>query len=298
MYLRNRKRHGFTLVELLVVITIIGILISLLLPAVQAAREAARRMQCANNMKQMGLAMHNYATVWNECFPTGSSGVVWRHGLFSIILPYMEQKNLYDQLDITGTTDTINDEANKYTPISCYTCPSWPYPIVYRNMTYSSQNGAITTYAGTAGAYPTVKPYTEAGQGKVPMNGMFGIGFARRISSIKDGLSNTLAMGEFAHFERTMYFTDPPGNDRAWILGTSDTFGTIGSRVIVYAINSTVDRYTDGNGYNWLPLGSCHPGGMNGLLADGSVIFLSESIELDLYRKLATVAGGETVSLP
>lgn len=97
----KRKPHlqGFTLVELLVVIAIIGILIALLLPAVQLAREAARRMQCSNNLKQMGLALHNYLSTYRTHFPHGAWGH-YRHGLFSTMLPYLEQKTIYDSFDL------------------------------------------------------------------------------------------------------------------------------------------------------------------------------------------------------
>lgn len=302
MRLKNHKSTGFTLVELLVVITIIGILISLLLPAVQSAREAARRLQCGNNLKQMGLAMHNYATVWDECFPTGNTGETnrWKPGLFTVILPYLEQQNLYDQLDVTGKTDTINDETNKYTIVSCYICPSWPHPSVYRNMSANWLNGAMVTYQGAGGAYPGVKPYTTLQEGNSPHNGMFGMNRARRIAEVKDGLSNTLAMGEFVHIERagSNCYASPPGNLRPWLLGSSYVMAMYGCKVVEYAINSTVDRFNDGICFNHLPMGSFHAGGMNGLMADGSVSFLSENIEMTTYRGLATVAGSETVGVP
>jgi hypothetical protein len=127
---------------------------------------------------------------------------------------------------------------------------------------------------------------------------MFGLNWARRIGDIKDGLSNTIAVGEFVHFERTSTYTDPPGNVRPWIMGTSNGLGMGDAKVVVYAINSTADRFTDGNGYNWLPLGSFHPGGMNGLVADGSVRFFSENMNLLTYQYLATVNGGETAEMP
>ena len=290
---RNRSRmSAFTLVELLVVIAIIGILIALLLPAVQSAREAARRMQCSNGMRQMGLAMHNYAGANNDYFPTGNAGsygvdTQWKAVLWVLLLPYLEQQDLYDRIDLWDESkETIDDKENKYTTIPCYTCPSWPYPIVYRDQSSVYVEGAIVTYRGTAGAYPTDDP---AGT----QNGMFGINWARRISEVTDGLSNTLAMGEFVQIDHEGSYSEPPGNVRPWILGS-----VYGAMVVEYPINTDVDRFVDNIPYQQLPLGSFHPGGMNGMMADGSVTFLTEDIDLELYRQLATVNGGEVVSLP
>ena len=296
----RHKPPGFTLVELLVVIAIIGILIALLLPAVQAARAAARRMQCSNNLKQMGLAMHNYACANKEYFPTGNTGELnrWKPGLWTLMLPYLEQQALYGKLDVSGATDTIDDEENKYTPIPCYTCPSWPHPIVYRDRSIRWLNGALVTYRGTCGAYPTVQPYTALADGNCPHNGMFGMNWARRMAEVTDGLSNTLAMGEFVQLDRTGSYAVPPGNVRPWILGSSYSMGMYGCMVVEYPINTDVDRFGDGIPGHWLPLGSFHPGGMNGLVADGSVTFLSDSMDLELYRQLTTVDGGEAVSVP
>ena len=291
----NPQFRGFTLVELLVVITIIGILISLLLPAVQSAREAARRLQCANNMKQMGLALHNYAASHNELFPCGQHGT-FQHGLFTHMLPYLEQQPLYDQLDLTGKTLT-NKEAHRYDVIACYLCPSWPYDtIVCRD---GWLEGALTTYQGVSGAYPNVDPYTYSPAGGIPKNGMFGWKFARSLATVKDGLSNTLAMGEFVQIDsESSAFSEPPGNVRPWVFGGNVEPGLYSSKVVVYAINSKVNRGTDNVLYNHLPLGSFHPGGANFLVADGSVAYLSEGILLETYRQLCTVAGGETVALP
>jgi prepilin-type N-terminal cleavage/methylation domain-containing protein/prepilin-type processing-associated H-X9-DG protein len=312
----NQKSPGFTLVELLVVITIIGVLIALLLPAVQAAREAARRSQCTNNLKQMGLAMHNYTLTSAECFPAGSNGG-WRHALFSAMLPYIELGAISDQLNwkaIVGGPIYIDDyitfdEPSKFTPVSCYVCPSWPHNTVFPKGSppYENQEGAITTYQGVAGAYPNVAPYTaSASNGNVPKNGMFGVKFARRIADVTDGLSNTLCMGEWVQIDATQPTgaggnpgsSVPPGNVRPWILGAcSDGSGLYTAKVVAdYPINVVVD--SSGIMFNWLPFGSFHPGGANFLLADGSVTFLSNSILLDLYRKMATVNGGEPVSVP
>ena len=294
------RGNGFTLVELLVVIAIIGILIALLLPAVQSAREAARRMQCSNNLKQMGLALHNYATVHREHFPIGGTGPA-RHALFTAMLPYLEQQALHDDLDLKSVSQTTLNEPHRYTAVAAYVCPTWPHETVYRNMSFSLHNGALTTYQGIAGAYPTVAPYTTASHGNIPENGVFGWGFARRISEISDGLSNTLALSEFVQIDQESgTYTTPPGNVRAWILGaTSDSSkGTYAMKAVVQPLNARLDRSADRVAFNHLPQGSFHSGGANFAAADGSVHFLSDSLSFDLYRQLMTVNGGEPVSIP
>ncbi len=296
----RRRANGFTLVELLVVIAIIGILIALLLPAVQSAREAARRMQCSNNLKQMGLALHNYATAHREYFPIGGTGSA-RHALFTAMLPYLEQQALHDDLDLKSTSVTTHNEPHRYTGVSTYICPTWPHEAIYRGMSLSYQNGAMTTYQGLAGAYPTVDPYTTAAHGNLPKNGMFGWGFPRRISEITDGLSNSLAISEFVQIDQEGgTYGAPPGNVRPWILGatTDDSRGSYAMKAAVHPLNAKLDRAKDKIAFNWLPQGSFHSGGANFAAADGSVHFLSENISFDLYRQLMTVNGGEPVAIP
>ncbi|MDY0170335.1 MAG: DUF1559 domain-containing protein [Thermoguttaceae bacterium] len=300
----RRCPAGFTLVELLVVIAIIGILIALLLPAVQSAREAARRMQCSNNLKQLALALHNYASAQREHFPIASVGPQ-RHGLFTALLPYVEQKAIYDDLDLASTTRNTFQEPQRYTSVPCYVCPSWPHEVVFRNMANSYQNGAITTYQGTGGAYPTVAPFFTASHGNIPKNGVFGWGVSRRMGDIRDGLSNTLALAEFVQIDLlpgsgTNSFSNPPGNVRAWVMGAVDgtSYASYTLKVAVHPLNSRFDRVADGVSFNHLPFGSYHPGGGHFAAADGSVHFLSDSISFDLYRQLMTVDGGESVSIP
>lgn len=305
------NKHGFTLVELLVVITIIGILIALLLPAVQSAREAARRMQCTNNLKQMGLALHNYASVWNGTFPAGSTGNTvsgvfkCQQGLFTHMLPYLEQQSLYAKIDLTAFTDsTVNDVA-KYTVVPCYICPSWPYLSCYKQGNGAGMSvGALTLYQGVAGA--ATLPNTDVVDtdlGDWPKNGMFGPYYWRRLSDVRDGLSNTLAMGEFAHLNKTVYPT-PPGSVRCWIASgwifdnNKAHIALMASKIVENRINAPVDQTDSSSAFNYLPFSSFHVGGANFVLGDGSVTFLNDNINFLLYQKIASVAGGEVVSVP
>jgi type II secretory pathway pseudopilin PulG len=287
-----------------VVITIIGILIALLLPAVQAAREAARRMQCQNNLKQTGLAMHNYATASGGVFPMGTSCGSCTGGnsfsMFARMLPYMELDGLYGNIK-----PAIDKDASPYPdatylawkqPISSFVCPTWPYPAVTISDTdpalyYGTYGGCggVSTYNGVAGAHPDVQPYSNTGQtyyGNVPKNGVFGLDFFRRIADISDGLSNTLAIGEMTTIKWYGY-TDAPGIVRPWIAGRSA--GAIYAlKVVVYGINTT-----SGGPFNHAPFSSFHPGGANFLVADGGVKFVSDNILLTTYQAIATVAGSE-----
>ena len=322
--LRRKPLKAFTLVELLVVIAIIGILIALLLPAVQAAREAARRAQCTNNLKQMGLALHNYANTWNECFPPGSSigradipNGKFKHGLFTFMLPYMEMAAIYDQLNLSGLSATFTyDEPEhlKHEVISGYVCPSWPYPADYVTSSMWT-NGAITTYQGVAGPDPDQIPssstiYSDAGN--VPQNGMFGWDNPRRMKDIQDGLSGTLAMGEFTLIPVDHYGAQAaaPGQVRPWIFGGNalaknskgesvDQPVLYSSKVLAFAPNTIYGpSHPMYSIYNYQPMSSFHPGGLNFLIADSSVRFLSDDINLEIYFQLSTVNGGEVVKMP
>ena len=291
----RRPLHGFTLVELLVVIAIIGILIALLLPAVQAAREAARRMQCSNNLKQMGLAVHNYMAQSSGKCPPGSTGGL-RHGLFSFILPYMELQQIYDELDLNGNT---LDERHRLTRMPMYTCPSYALEsfITKYEGGYDYLNGSQLTYQGVCGHfYNDGKPFDGTPHyGELPHNGMFGWKFQRRIGEVTDGTSHTLLIGEYV--QRSALDVEYASNVRCWVLGANisdnDQIGSYAVKVAQVSINMPVLNWGDVP-FNHLPFGSDHAGGANFALADGSVRFIEEQVDFDVYTSLATCNGGET----
>lgn len=320
--------RGFTLVELLVVIAIIGILIAMLLPAVQAAREAARRMSCSNNLKQMGMALHNYASTYRDQFPPGAGGIVdtktgavsgggYVHGLFSKILPYLEEEIISDTFDPSVSTKL---EESRYIPIKVFVCPSYAGPGVITTGTRTGPDwtlGAIVTYQGTNGYVRTDVPPMMLTAEQIPSingaypkdRGLFSYGWqsVRNIRDISDGTSNTLAMGEFVH--RDLYgtatdgndYTKWPGNCRPWIFGGDSGGGNYGAKVVQnHGINAKVGRDADGGrvGYNHLPFGSDHPGGAGFLVADGSVSFVSEEVELDVLKASVGINDGTTIDKP
>ncbi len=209
-------RCGFSLVELLVVIAIIGILVGILLPAVQSAREAARRMQCSNNLKQMGLALHNYEGA-HRTFPPGFISRVtgsWPGGsnapipeagpgwsLFALMLPQLEQSNLHSTIrwDLP-IADTLNQPARR-TRVKEYQCPSdawnepvrvWPNSLAINDLAHSSYVACL------GGGDPAQAPRYTALYEEQPFNGMFHRNRAIRHAEITDGTSNTLGLGERA----------------------------------------------------------------------------------------------------
>lgn len=312
---------GFTLVELLVVITIIGMLIALLLPAVQAAREAARRMQCGNNLRQIALAMHNYESA-HAVFPPGRPGCDGYYpggafgctspneqkpphsgvSAFVLILPQLEMQSLCDLFGLGAggvwNGDPFDDpswfsnasklQAVKTRP-SAFVCPSDtsnPMADPYYGLSFDVATGSYALVAGSNGPSFGGDPKDV----KMYNNGMFVYAHPRAVSDVRDGLSNTMMVGEVieAHtaagsniwslFQRhceTFRTTDNP-------LNTPPGQGTLlsGSRVCA-----------GGNG----AFAGRHPGGAQFAFADGSVAFISENIQLSVYRALSTIAGQEPI---
>ncbi len=327
-----RSIAGFTLVELLVVIAIIGVLVALLLPAVQAAREAARRAQCTNNLHQMGIGAQNYAAT-HGALPLGYGRTIEhvqknvnfvKHGLFVDILPYMEQGNIYDQMifDYFTTGKPYYEDPARDIVIESYVCPSWPDSKVTLDAPsgYEYQLGALNSYTGVGGAVrnrgETLVPSVF---GQVPDNGAFlmeqvvngtgprapraVIGKERTLGQISDGQSNTFLIGEFVHRDCCLgqLVEAPPGNVRPWYV-SGFTDGPYGFKVLENSPNACVVRNSGscvtGNAinFNYLPLGSFHPGGTQFVNVDGSVHLITDNINIEVYKDLATANGEEPVN--
>ncbi|QDS91843.1 Type II secretion system protein G precursor [Roseimaritima multifibrata] len=334
----NRRRFGFTLVELLVVIAIIGVLVGLLLPAVQAAREAARRMQCSNNLKQMGLAIHNhestfkYMPAWGKDIaaadypsPPNPLGQNAAHGPLLHLLPYLEQKSLYDLYDPKRSyLDPINMPApwgtldpGAFTPVTAYLCPSTPgdppgdYGTYFESIGLpgGSFNAPRTDYSPIRGLHRTLA--VCAGMPDVSTNnGMLGSTDLERKWSIKmsevtDGLSNTILFGEQAGRQK-LYFRNKstPGStllDGGLTLNSYYGDQNIARQLRGYSGASIADPEQPGcsaiNVYNLNGLYAFHPGGVQVVLGDGSVRFVSETTSATVFGSLVTRDGGEVVSL-
>lgn len=297
---RRRRARGFTLIELLVVIAIIAVLIALLLPAVQQAREAARRTQCKNNMKQFGLALHNYHDT-ALTFPPGGfrqganlgTGMGWHVG----ILPYLDQAPMYNQFDFNATayTNATNLAVAKQSPPGFY-CPSGQPNKSSNTGEFSAgiPTNSVHYYGimGPEGAVPNTTPArnytidtTATGQGDFSLQGMMPRGRQRRMADVIDGTSNTLMIGEISWVAANAY--------RVWIRGC-DSSACGSTKNVQNGINTT--PYNGSNNFNDVSFGSNHVGGAHFLNADGSVVFLSQNIDMGVYRSLASLDGGEPVS--
>jgi prepilin-type N-terminal cleavage/methylation domain-containing protein/prepilin-type processing-associated H-X9-DG protein len=214
---------GFTLIELLVVIAIIGVLIALLLPAVQAAREAARRSQCVNNLKQMGLALHNYESTITSFppttilipFPTGAPNGKWLYesswSVFARTAPYMEQSNLHNAINYSFTYSDVTNTTVTFTPVSYLFCPSDPGHH-FDDASMGGTGDATTSYGTCDGDWYVWSVNWGATNSVGPQNrSLFGPVYSRRIADVTDGLSNTLAISEglIGHAQMRSCLTTP-----------------------------------------------------------------------------------------
>ncbi|MCI0703767.1 MAG: DUF1559 domain-containing protein [Planctomycetia bacterium] len=310
------RKSAFTLIELLVVIAIIAILIGLLLPAVQKVREAAARMKCSNNLKQMGLGLHNYHDV-HGMFPPGAAPVnATSLGWNSLILPYMEQDNIWRLLNpaagaYTGGQNGVN-RRNGAHRIAIFLCPS--YGEERSSSTIDNTPGAQLAYTthyvgnmGPKGTNPTTGTayaWSNCGrQGGMAVEGMLPYHssvwscstlLARTsgvtMTTIPDGTSNTLMLFEVAWtgMERA------PGSLRSWVRGCHWRDDCTSMKNVTNAMRTV--KYNGGGNWNDISMGSNHTGGCNVCLGDGSVRFLRESVDLNrVLKPLASRKGGEVI---
>jgi prepilin-type N-terminal cleavage/methylation domain-containing protein len=270
------SRRAFTLIELLVVIAIIAILIALLLPAVQQAREAARRTQCRNNMHQLGLALHNYHDAHNV-FPPGKGrdAAIGRdvHSWMTCILPYVDEAALYNAYNSSREANIAPNYTVIGSKLAQYWCPSNPDP------QFHSPYGQ-TCYAGNQGTVATLN--TSAGI-------LFYIS-SIGIRDIRDGTSQTILVGEI----------DAPWGNRTCNYMKGWAYGrySVQVRSTGAPINSYPGiawRYSSGDTCYAYTFGSYHEGGAFMLFADGQVRFLSENIDSTTFKALGSRAGNEIV---
>lgn len=321
----SSSKRGFTLIELLVVIAIIAILIALLLPAVQQAREAARRTQCRNNLKQIGLALHNYHDAFTT-FPIGSQVSYFRANWRASILPYIDQAPLYNSLTQTpepqhgyaagnGNTSAgwdVENQALDNQLITAYKCPSSVADEFYTGGAPVSNNGrpspnaalgtetAMTMdYVGISGSWSGVSPF-NSNCGSVVYggywcnNGLMMIGQSAKIRDCTDGTSNTMIIGEQSGLINNNDYRSNYYGGWAGHLGLS-SWGT-GVQTIRYSPNPATAPTGGDQTYNAnTPLTSTHEGGVHVLLADGAVRFLSENINLNTQLQLGMKNDGQVV---
>jgi prepilin-type N-terminal cleavage/methylation domain-containing protein len=313
----GRGRNGFTLVELLVVIAIIGILVAMLLPAVQAAREAARRSSCSNNLRQLGLALHNFEST-HQKLPGGMQSQTAQLSPHVVLASYMEMNNSFDKFNLTvGPFTQPNYDAARVQPKTLI-CPSDPY--VDR-----TQDMGWTNYHANAGSWVTVTkswdgvfgPAFDSGGGKA----LKPITFA----AITDGLSNTCAFAEVVLGNGA----DTAAKHRFDVFeGTTDTSSLDAARTGYLAKNWKNENIAGGSwrwrGYPWSegsvwrnwynhllppnqpgwrpgdwyqivsPASSFHSGGAQAVLCDGSVTLFNQTIDVNVWTALGTRSGGET----
>jgi prepilin-type N-terminal cleavage/methylation domain-containing protein len=302
------RRSAFTLIELLVVIAIIAILIGLLLPAVQKVRAAAARMSCSNNLHQMGIAVHNYASANEECFPKydayNPTGVNRRLSWTTLLLPYLEQDNVYRMIDQTQTwgasLNGCQNRAAGQVPVKVFVCPANPgatrMPLIADpEVSGGSFRAAPTDYTVAEGFYYSVNPRNWV-EGTIRDVNEIG---RRRITDVTDGTSNTLIIFENA---------DLPN---LWVKGQKVTDNSNAVITYQHSNNGTWANPNNNNLRGWDATGTVqfgpyivnvrngaalygfHTGGAHALIGDGSVRFFSENTTAEMIKRYISFNGGD-----
>jgi prepilin-type N-terminal cleavage/methylation domain-containing protein/prepilin-type processing-associated H-X9-DG protein len=325
------RRGGFTLIELLVVIAIIGILVGILLPAVQMVREAANRVSCTNNLKQIGVALHNYHDTYKH-FPPGyidgntnpvstpdnDVGPGWAWATF--LLPFMEQQNAFHQISLKVPVGTGSNTAISLQTFKFYQCPSDPLQDPFPVFDSTFTNPIVTlAHANYVGCNGWEECFWNAGGANNPLgndglsgppgrlgDGMFYRNSKLTIADIVDGLSNTIAVGErsMMHAPATWtgavaggrcpaWMADQPPSPYSYPPGPPYDNADFGEAFVLAHGNQTHLPNADFPVFDPDTFYSQHVGGANFLFGDGSVHFLTSDINPVTYQSLCTIAGGE-----
>ncbi len=271
---RSPTRSGFTLIELLVVLAIIGVLVALLLPAVQAARESARRLGCINNLKQLGLGLHGYHDVYGTfpaggwiALPTQPATARMNSGWSASVLPWVEQKPLYSSLNLCLPYNSAQNSTASMTVLKVYLCPSEPRSSDWNTAPGDVFPSADADYGGMYGPRGIGPPPSNNN----PPRGSFLFNQNISLAQVRDGSTQTIFLGEA-----------PEAIHALWASGHNifDQSAPINAR----------PKFEYGE-----ELTSQHPGGVNAVFGDGSVHFLKNSLNVNVLGALCTRAGSEVV---